>query len=135
MNCRISGELFESRTAKIKRGHARPEPSPAWPFAKLPDLLGGTVTDEDRLVAAPSSNGRGKATHGHYSIAASERAAWSPTEPHRHVALGQIQPPKRHGQLTRANDAAKALGLADLKCSRRAREFRPLRQTLRPPDG
>jgi hypothetical protein len=27
MSCRISGELFASRTVKIKRGHARPEPS------------------------------------------------------------------------------------------------------------
>ena len=30
-------------------------------------------------VPAPSSNGRGKATHGYCSIAAGEWAAWSPT--------------------------------------------------------
>jgi hypothetical protein len=37
MNCRISGELFESRTVKIKRGHARPEAS--FLRAHLPKLV------------------------------------------------------------------------------------------------
>ena len=37
------------------------------------------MTDEEEFSAAPSSNGRGRATHGYCSIAAGDLAAWSPT--------------------------------------------------------
>ena len=37
------------------------------------------MTHEESSLPAPSSNGRGKGTHGYCSIAAGERAAWSPT--------------------------------------------------------
>ena len=37
------------------------------------------MTDKEEFLPAPSSNGRGKATHGYCSIAAGEWAAWSPT--------------------------------------------------------
>ena len=57
---------------------------------------------------------------------------WSAGQSARQMARDGVV---SRGTATRYIDAAKALGLADLKCSRRAREFRPLRQTLRPPDG
>ena len=60
------------------------------------------MTDEDGFSARSSSNGRD------CSIAAGERAAWSPTKSPRHVAISQSgRYPKRSSAQTSAKSRIK----------------------------
>ena len=57
------------------------------------------MTEEEEFSARSHSNGRGKATqHGYCSIADGEWGVWYLIRTIRHVAINQIEWPKRHGQ-------------------------------------
>jgi hypothetical protein len=91
MNCRISGELFEPRTVKIKRGHARPEPCSC--VGHLPN--GRSITGWNQSEADDFGR-RGQIPYCHRPPSPLEH--WATVVQHPPPGLPQMKSPGRAGE-------------------------------------